>query len=308
MKIAIVGTGAMGTVYAALFAAAGHEVWAIDQWQAHVDAMVANGLRLEGASGEHCVRLHATSNPKDCGECDVVIIATKAMNVSAAAQSAAPLLAPATPVLSIQNGIGGPDAAAEILGEDRVVVGVAGGFGASMVGPGHAHHNGMELLRLGERLGPVSERLKGLATLWEGAGFTVRCFDDIDQLVWEKLLCNCCYSGTAAITGLTIAGVMADADAWAVASGCAMEVFTVAQARGIKLGFDDPVSYACAFGEKIPGAKPSMLLDIEARRACEIGAINGAIPAMAHAAGVEAPVNDLVARLVRARMVALGIN
>jgi len=308
MKIAIVGTGAMGSVYAALFAAAGHEVWAIDQWQAHVDAMASNGLQLDGASGERCVSVHATSNPADCGECDVVIIATKAMHVSDAAKSAAPLLGPDTPVLSIQNGIGGPDAAAAVLGGDRVVVGVVGGFGASMVGPGHAHHNGMELVRLGERSGPVSARLKQLAALWEGASFTVRCFDDIDQLVWEKLLCNCCYSGTATITGLTIGGIMSDADAWAVASGCAAEVFNVAQAKGITLDVDDPVAYARAFGEKIPGAKPSMLLDIEALRACEIGAINGAIPEMALAAGIEAPINDLVSKLVRARMVALGID
>ena len=55
MKIAIHGTGAMGSVYAALFAEAGHEVWAVDPWQAHVDAINAHGLRLEGASGDRTV-------------------------------------------------------------------------------------------------------------------------------------------------------------------------------------------------------------------------------------------------------------
>lgn len=61
MKIAIVGTGAMGSVYAALFAAAGHEVWAIDRWREHVDAMREKGLRVEGASGDRTVRVHATT-------------------------------------------------------------------------------------------------------------------------------------------------------------------------------------------------------------------------------------------------------
>ena len=126
MKIAIVGTGAMGSVYAALFASAGHEVWAIDRWREHVDAMRKNGLRVEGASGDRTVKLNATTDPRDAGPCDLVILATKAMHVSPAAESIKPLLKPETPVLSIQNGLGGPDTAASILGKERVMVGVVG--------------------------------------------------------------------------------------------------------------------------------------------------------------------------------------
>jgi len=66
----------MGSVYAALFASAGHEVWAIDRWREHVDAMRSGGLRLEGASGERTVRLNATTDPRDAGPCDLVILAT----------------------------------------------------------------------------------------------------------------------------------------------------------------------------------------------------------------------------------------
>jgi len=62
MKIAILGCGAMGSVYAALLADAGHDVWAIDSWQDHIDAMRTNGLRLEGASGSRTVKLNATTN------------------------------------------------------------------------------------------------------------------------------------------------------------------------------------------------------------------------------------------------------
>jgi 2-dehydropantoate 2-reductase len=101
MKIAIVGTGAMGSVYAALLGAGGHEIWAIDAWQAHVDAMRANGLRLEGASGDRTVRLHATTDGKEVGPCDLVIIATKAMHVAQAAEATKALLGKETLVLSI---------------------------------------------------------------------------------------------------------------------------------------------------------------------------------------------------------------
>ena len=301
MKIGIVGAGAMGCVYAALMADAGNEVWAIDTWQAHVDAIAANGLRLEGASGDRTVRIGATSDPAAVGPCDLVIIATKAAQVEVAAGGARALLGPETPVLTIQNGLGSAAKVAGILGQERVTIGVVGGFGASIKAPGHAHHNGMELVRLGEASGAVTPRLGRIAALWRDSGFTVKCFDDIDQLVWEKLICNVCYSGTATLTGLTVGEIMADADAWSVASGCAAEAYRVARAKGIRLDFEDPVAYVRDFGAKIPGARPSMLLDHLAGRRSEIDAINGAIPPEALALGLEAPYNTLVSALVRAR-------
>jgi 2-dehydropantoate 2-reductase len=306
MKIAIIGCGAMGSVYAGLLAGAGHEVWAVDSWREHVDAIRAKGLRVEGASGDRTVRVNATTSAADAGQCELVIIATKARDVETAARSAQALVGPETLVLSIQNGLGGPDKAAAILGRERLAVGVVGGFGASMRGPGHAHHNGMELVRLGELAGTVTARLEAVAEVWRSGGFRVKCFDDIDQLVWEKLICNVCFSGTCAVTERTISEVMNDADTWQVASGCAAEAFQVARKRGIKLGFDDPVAYVRDFGAKIPNARPSMLLDLMAKRRSEIDAINGAIPPAAKAVGLAAPYNEVIAGLVRAKERRLG--
>jgi len=308
MKIAIVGTGAMGSVYAGLFASAGHEVWAIDRWREHVEAMRAKGLRLEGASGDRTVRVNATTDAKDAGPCDLVILATKAMHVASAAESARPLLGPSTPVLSIQNGLGGPETAASILGKERVMVGVVGGFGASMRAPGHAHHNGMELVRLGELGGPITPRLKKVEDAWLGAGFKVRLFDDIDQLVWEKLLCNCAYSGPCGVMEVTIGQVMDDPDLSRISAACAAEGYAVAKKKGVKLGFDDPVAYVRDFGSKIPNARPSVLLDLLARRSSEIEVINGAIPRVGKEVGVAAPVNEAITALVRARERQLGCS
>jgi 2-dehydropantoate 2-reductase len=287
----------MGSVYAGLFVSAGHEVWAIDRWREHVEAMRSKGLRVEGASGDRTVKVNATTNAADAGPCDLVVLATKAMHVASAARSIEPLLKEGTPVLSIQNGLGGPDAAASILGRERVMVGVVVGFVASMRGPGHAHHNGMELVRLGEFGGPITERLKKVEALWTGAGFRVRLFDDIDQLVWEKLLCNCAYSALCGAMECTIGEVMTDADLSRVSAACATEVFTMARKKGVKLGFDDPVAYARDFGSKIPNARPSVLLDLMAKRKSEIDVINGAI---------DGPVNQALAALVRAKERKLG--
>jgi len=308
VKIAIVGCGAMGSVYAGLFASAGHEVWAVDAWREHVEAMRAHGLRLEGASGDRTVKVNATTEAKEAGPCDLVILATKAMHVESAASSIrnSSLLGPETPVLSIQNGLGGPDTAGSVLGRERVMVGVVGGFGASMKAPGHAHHNGMELVRLGEFEGPVTPRLQKVAELWQGAGFRVKCFDDIDQLVWEKLICNCAYSGPCGITDRTVIEVMEDPDLSLVSAACAREAYEVAMKKKIKLGFTDPVAYVRDFGSKIPHARPSVLLDLMAKRKSEIGVINGAIPRVGRQVGVAAPVNETVTALVREKERRLG--
>jgi 2-dehydropantoate 2-reductase len=301
MKIAIVGAGAMGSVYAGILGDAGNEVWAVDLWADHVEAIRTRGLTVEGASGGRTVRIEATSDAAEPGVCDLVVIATKAMNVEAAAESARPLVGPETVVLPIQNGLGSADRIAAILGDDRVAIGVAGGFGASMIGPGHVHHNGWELVRLGERGGPATPRIRRIAEVWAEAGFRVQVYDDVEQLVWEKLICNVCFSGTCTVLERPIRAVLDDPAAWQVASRCAQEAYDVARARGVALGFDDAVAYVRAFGEKIPDARPSMLLDLLAGRPCEIDAINGAIPPAAREVGLSAPVNETVTALVRAK-------
>jgi 2-dehydropantoate 2-reductase len=304
MKIAVVGAGAMGSVYAGILGDAGNEVWAIDVWPEHVEAIRTRGLTVEGASGNRTVRIQATSDPADAGVCDLVVIATKTLHVEAAARAATPLIGPETVVLPIQNGLGSAERIAAILGEEKVAIGVVGGFGASVVGPGHVHHNGWELVRLGERRGPATPRIQRIAEVWEAAGFRVQTYDDVDQLVWEKLICNVCFSGTCAVLERTIGEVIADPSAWHVASSCAVEAYEVARARGIAVDIDEPVAYVRAFGEKIAGARPSMLLDVIAGRPCEIEVINGAIPPAARAVGVTAPVNEVVTALVRAKSAA----
>src|SRR5256885_172821 len=105
----------MGSIYAGLLSSAGHEVWAIDRWKEHVDAIRRNGLRVEGASGDRVARPNATSDPAEVGVADLVVIATKSTNVEEAARAALPLVGPETVVLPIQNGLGSADRVAAIL-------------------------------------------------------------------------------------------------------------------------------------------------------------------------------------------------
>ena len=304
-KVAIVGCGAMGSVYAALMVDAGHDVHAVTLWPEHAEAMRTRGLRCEGASGDRTVPIHASTTTEGIGPCDLVIIATKAFDVEVAAASCAPLLGDETVVQTIQNGLGSPEIAAPILGADRVAVGVVGGFGASLRGPGHAHHNGMEMIRFGAFAALPDAHLRASAAIWESAGFKVALFDDIQQMVWEKLIMNVAFSGTSCTTGLTIGEILADSDAWSVARGCAEEAVAVAQASGVTLDVGDPIEHVRRLGGKIGGARPSMLLDFQAGRRCEIDAINGSIPRLGKPLGIPTPVNDTVVGIVRSRERAL---
>jgi 2-dehydropantoate 2-reductase len=158
----------------------------------------------------------------------------------------------------------------------------------------------MERIRLGERRGPVTPRVECIAAVWREAGFTVQAYDDVDRLVWEKLVCNACFSGPCTVLGMTIGELMGNEHAWDVASRCAVEAFEVAVASDIALGFADPVEHVTAFGRRIPGARPSMLLDRLAGRPSEIDAINGAVPPRAEALGLAAPCNATVTSIVKA--------
>ncbi len=301
MKIAIIGVGAMGSVYAALLASGGHDVWAIDVWKEHVDAICEKGLRVDGASGDRTVRINATTNPADVHDADLVIIATKDQGAADAAHAALQIGKPDAPILTIQNGLGSADKVAEIVGSQRIMMGVVGGFGASMKGPGHAHHNGMEFLRLGEMDGGLTPRLEAVAEAWRAGGFKVLTFDDIHKMVWEKLICNCTYSGPCALTGLRVGEVQANPSAWSIAAACAHEAYQVARSKGINLDFDDPIAYVRAFGQKIPNARPSMLLDHLAGRPAEVDNINGAIPREGAKVGIATPVNSVVVALLKAK-------
>jgi len=160
----------------------------------------------------------------------------------------------------------------------------------------------MEFVRLGEYTGDgVSDRVRELGRLWESGGFRVLLFDDVHQLVWEKLICNCAFSGPSAVMGLTVGEILADEAAWSVASACAAEAWAVAKASGVPVDFEDPVAYVRAFGSKIPGAQPSLLLDHLAGRRSEIDAINGAIPGAAAEVGLSAPANATIIALVKVK-------
>tara|TARA_B100000767_G_scaffold67343_2_gene63804 strand:- start:177 stop:1112 length:936 start_codon:yes stop_codon:yes gene_type:complete len=305
MKIAVIGVGAMGSIYAALLAEAGHDVWAVDTWAAHVDAINNDGLRIEGASGDRTVKtVRATTNIIGVGHCDLCLISTKASGVGPAVQSAAPIIGPDTIVLTIQNGLGAGERIGQHMPTDNVLLGVADGFGASMRAPGHAHHNSMKLIRIGEIQGGLTARLQHIESIWQEAGFKAQAFDNITQLIWEKFLCNITFSGPCTAFNVTVGGLMDNPEHWGIALGAMLEGHAIAQEKNVPLSFDDPVAYVSEFGAGMPNARPSMLLDHMACRPSELDAINGMIPIMGRELGIPTPFNDTLTAILRQREIA----
>lgn len=302
LKIAIVGTGAMGSVYAALLRSAGNEVWAIDTWAEHLDAIAAHGLRVTGASGDRVVDgIRVGRTAADAGPCDLWVVATKAADVEAATSGIAPVLEADSVVMAIQNGLGAGERAARNIPEGQLLLGIAEGFGSSIPSPGHVHHNGMRLIRIGEVAGGITDRVLAIERVWRHAGFNVRAFEDIEQMIWEKFLCNVTLSAPTAAFDVTVGELMANPATWAVALGCTAEAYRVGQAKGITFSFDDPIRYVTEFASTIPDASPSMRLDHLAGRRSEIDVINGMVVELSRELGLDAPYNETLCALLRQR-------
>ncbi len=297
MKIAIVGCGAMGSIYAGKLAAAGNDVLAVVRGQETAEQISLHGMRITGPESDVVVALRAAVAPVE--EMDLVVLAVKAADVAVAARAALPLLGEATPVLTIQNGLGSADTVAGIVGAHRVAVGIASGFGASRRGPAHVHHNAMSAMRFGAYSTLDHAIAENISAVWRDAGFDAAAAADIAAMQWEKLICNVAYSAPCALTGMTVGEVMDDARMGPVSRAAATEAWTIARASGIAITVTDPIEHVRAFGARMPAAKPSALLDHEARRVSEIDVINGAVPSQARRIDLEAPVNSTLTALVK---------
>ena len=302
MKIAVIGAGAMGSIYASFLAQNKNEVLAIDLWEEHLNVIRESGLRVSGFSGDKTVKNIKVSNDiNEAKGCELFIIATKASGVGAVASKLSKIASKSSIILTIQNGLGAGERIASFMPTDNILLGVAQGFGAAMVGPGHAHHNNMSMIRIGEMNGGMTSRLETLVKTWCDAGFNAKAFDDIEQLIWEKFVCNVAWSGSCSIFRKTIGQVMESEEMFNIAKGCAIEAKKIGDIKKVNFTFDETVNYITEFGKKLLNSKPSMLQDVEANRLSEIDAINGMVVTLGNQYDIETPYNTAVSSIIKAQ-------
>ena len=267
-----------------------------------MEAIRTNGLRVSGFSGDNTVKnIKASSKIEDAKECELFIIATKADGVGSVASKLSNIISDSSLILTIQNGLGAGERIASYMPSKNILLGVAQGFGASMIGPGHAHHNNMSMIRIGEMNGGITPRLEKLVKIWCDAGFNAKAFEDIEQLIWEKFVCNVAWSGSCSIFRKTLGEVMSNEHMYNIAKGCALEAKKMGDLKRVNFTFDDTVKYITEFGKKLMNSKPSMLQDVEAKRLSEIDAINGMVVTLGLENNIETPFNTAVTSIIKAQ-------
>jgi 2-dehydropantoate 2-reductase len=298
MRIAVVGCGAVGSLFAANLAQLDDvEVFAYDVSQAHVDAINANGLRLSGA-GEVLGRLRATTDPAELPPCDFGIVATKAMHTSAAVAAVAAAFRDGA-VASVQNGIGNEEAIAEHV--PRVIRGTTFPAGR-ILGPGRVQWD----VKGDTTLGPFEPRpahlaeVERLAEACTRAGLPTHAVADARGPQWRKVIFNAATNPVGALTGLTHGRVCEDPALRRLVSVLVDEGKAVADAQGILLDADpeELIDHA-ARPEVAYSHKASMLQDVEARRATEIDYLNGGLVRFGRELGVPTPANEAIWALVK---------
>ncbi|MDA7592143.1 2-dehydropantoate 2-reductase [Rhodobacteraceae bacterium] len=301
MKIAVIGTGAMGSIYAARFSKAGHEVVAVDVWQDHVDQINKNGLLIDGPDGQIIAKnIRASTKILDFEGCDFYIIATKALHLEETVKNLKEQIDLKSPIITIQNGLGAGDIILEHLPKNNIILGVAEGFGASVKAPGRVTHTANKQIRLGSISKKVREsELQDIVEVWRNGGLKTEVYENIEQLIWEKLLCNVTLSGPCSIFNCNVEELYNNKEKWTFALNCMEEAYSVGLARGIPFSFDDPIAYVTDFAKRVGSAKPSMLQDYETKRKTEIDFINGAIPPLAAELKVPTPFNLKVCKIIR---------
>jgi len=295
MNILIIGTGALATLFAARLTEAGHNITMLGTWQEGLSALRANGARLIDSNGnEKLYRVHATDDPRDCAGVKHVIVLVKAWQTERATNQLKKCLADDGLVLTLQNGLGNYEVLAQVLGENRVALGIITA-GATLLEAGLVREAGAGTISIGrnQAISPIEAALLS-------AKFNVQIVEDAHSLLWGKLVINAAINPLTALLRVTNGGLLDRPSTRGLMGRLAQEVALVAQAEHINLPFADPVVAAEQVARKTAANRSSMLQDVLRGAPTEIDAICGAVAATAQKHGIDTPVNWTCWQLVKA--------
>ena len=296
MKTVIIGAGAMGCLFGGLLTESGAEVWLVDVWQEHVDALNRKGLSYEWQGETRTIPVRATTDPASVGTADLAIIFVKSMHTPAAAETAARVLADGGFALTMQNGMGNADMLAQAVGPDRVIAGTTA-HGATLLGPGRVRHAGRSTTVIGMWDSDDAAPAERTAAFFTRAGIETAVSGDIRAVVWNKLLVNIGINAITALTGIRNGELLDLPQTRELAAAAVEEAAAVARALGVAVAAD-AVDRMLGVARDTAANRSSMGQDVDRRRPTEISAINGFVVREARRLGMQAPVNATLATLV----------
>jgi 2-dehydropantoate 2-reductase len=290
-RYAIIGTGAVGGFYGARLARAGCEVHFL--LRSDFEHVREHGLRVDSVAGDfRLARVHAHGRAEDLPACDVVVVALKATQNDRLAELLTAAAGEGGLVLMLQNGLGGEQAAAEVVGPDRVLGGLAF-ICAEKAGPGQVRHLDYGFLTLADyaadgRPRGITDRLRAVGADFEAAGVDVALAEDLVLARWKKLVWNVPFNGLSVVLDAGTDALLVDPDARALVVDLMDEVRAGAAACGreIEPAFRD---HMLDLTERMTPYRTSMKLDADRGRPMEVEAIFGAPLRAARAGGTDLP-------------------
>lgn len=298
--VAVLGAGAMGSVFGGLLCEGGLDVILVDVWQEHVEKINQNGLRIVGHGGDRTVPIKAFNRVGSSKPVDVVLVQCKAKATKQAILAAKGLFGDNSVAISFQNGLGNEEIIAEILGSERVLGGSTS-QGASVEEAGVVRNFSDLASHIGEMMGGPSERASSIAKVFTEAGLRTYPSESIQHIIWKKLFANVALGPACAVADLTIYGMKAIPELWETALSALDEALAVSNAEGFD--FTPEQAREALFqivGEDGTGDnKPSICADINKKRPTEIDVMNGAIVRLGRRHGIPTPVNRTLVAVVK---------
>jgi 2-dehydropantoate 2-reductase len=295
-RVGIIGAGAMGTLFG-FHLASMSEVTMLDSNKALLDEIERSGLSVNDAPAR---KVRIASNSRDLFGSTVVFLFVKAVDTLRALRPFAGEFNPATPIVSLQNGVGNEDAIKTALGGAvPVVLGITTESSLTTA-PGcvRSSEQGHTIIGSG---GASPATSRGVAQLLTESGMRASVVYDIRPHLWGKLVANAAINAVSALLDCEAGEIPKDANAARLSEALAEEAAAVAAALKINLPFVNPWQYVTEVIAVGADSKSSMAFDLESGHPSEIDHINGAVCAAGRRTNVPTPYNDAMVRLIKAR-------
>jgi 2-dehydropantoate 2-reductase len=300
LKICFLGSGALGSAIGGTLTEAGCDVYLIDQWPAHVEAINANGLKLRGPAGDRVVWAKARTSPDGIGVADLIIVLVKSFHTREAVEAAGSIIGPETVVMSLQNGMGHEEIIADVVGKAKVMAGktYAGGV---MLSPGHVIAGTKDKLTyIGELDGKITDRANRIADEFTRAGLKTIVSSNIMGAMWDKLLINVATGALSGITRLPYGGLYKVSAIKECALAAVDEGIAVTRASGVTLSIKSAEEAWFLASDGLPDEfKTSMLQSLEKGSPTEIDFINGSVVSWGERCNVATPVNKALVAAIK---------
>ena len=293
MKIAVLGSGAVGGYYGAKLARAGHDVTFIARG-AHLAALRERGMEIRSAvTGDFTVRAPAEEDTSRVGPVDLVLVTVKAYDHATALPMLRPMLGPSTAVLTLQNGVDSAGEVAAIAGEERTLGGTTY-IATALSAPGVIEQTGTHRrVVFGEVFGElprVTQRVRAIEQAMAAADIQAEAAADGRVPIWEKFIFLVSLAGFTGATRLPIGPVWADPFIrQQFLEGC-REIEALARAEGVAVA-PDRIEQIEAYIGSIPGTmRSSLLIDLAQGKKIEVEALQGSVVRRARRLGLSAPI------------------